>query len=69
MLDGGARGAVADPADRGGAAAGAAALGRVPGDGVILVGETALEREWCAAGLLAGWIPAARYFGAGAGEI
>ena len=42
---------------------------RVPGDGVILVGETALEREWCAAGRLAGWIPAARYFGAGAGEI
>jgi hypothetical protein len=36
---------------------------------VILVGETALEREWCAAGRLAGWIPAARYFEAGAGEI
>lgn len=41
-----------------------AALGRVPGDQVILVGETALEREWCAAGRLAGWIPAERYFGA-----
>jgi hypothetical protein len=43
-----------------------AALGRVPGDRVILVGETALEREWCAAGRLAGWVPAERYFG-GAG--
>jgi hypothetical protein len=41
-----------------------AALGPVPGDRVILVGETALEREWCAAGRLAGWIPAERYFGA-----
>lgn len=39
------------------------ALGRVPGDRVILVGETALEREWCAAGRLAGWVPAERYFG------
>lgn len=54
---------------RDGAAAIRAALGRVPGDRVILVGETALEREWCAAGRLAGWIPAERYFAAGAGEI
>lgn len=44
------------------------ALGRVPGDRVILVGETALEREWCAAGRLAGWVPAERYFG-GVAEI
>jgi len=40
-----------------------AALGRVPGDQVILVGDTALERDWCAAARLAGWIPADRYFG------
>ncbi|PLL11415.1 hypothetical protein C0V75_15405 [Tabrizicola sp. TH137] len=40
------------------------ALGQVPGDRVILVGETALERDWCAAGRLAGWIAADRYFGA-----
>lgn len=39
-----------------------AALGTVPGDRVILVGDTALERDWCAAGRLAGWIPADRYF-------
>ena len=49
------------------AAAIRAALGRVPGDRVILVGETALEREWCAAGRLAGWLPAERYFGGEAG--
>ena len=41
-----------------------AALGPMPGDRVILVGETALEREWCAAGRLAGWVPADRYFAA-----
>ena len=41
-----------------------AALGSVPGDRVILVGETALERDWCAAGRLAGWVPADRYFAA-----
>lgn len=45
-----------------------AALGSVPGDRVILVGETALERDWCAAGRLAGWVPAERYFG-GVAEI
>jgi len=39
-----------------------AALGTLPADRVILVGETALEREWCAAGRLAGWLPADRYF-------
>ncbi len=39
------------------------ALGRVPGDQVILVGETVLERDWCAAGRLAGYLPAERYFG------
>ncbi len=39
-----------------------AALGRCPGDGVILVGDMALERDWCAAGRLAGYVPAERYF-------
>jgi hypothetical protein len=38
------------------------ALGKVPGDRVLLVGEGALEQDWCAAGGLAGWVPADRYF-------
>ena len=37
-------------------------LGRVPGDRVLLVGDMALERDWCAAGRLAGYLPAERYF-------
>ena len=37
---------------------------RLPGDRVILVGDMALEREWCAAGGLAGYLTAERYFGA-----
>ena len=41
-----------------------AILDRVPGDRVILVGDMELERDWCAAGRLAGYLPAARYFGA-----
>jgi hypothetical protein len=40
-----------------------AALGAVPGDQVILVGDLGLERDWCAAGRLAGYLPAERYFG------
>lgn len=40
-----------------------AALGRLPGDQVILVGDLGLERNWCAAGRLAGYLPAERYFG------
>jgi hypothetical protein len=40
-----------------------AALGRVPGDRVVLVGDMALERDWCAAGRLAGYVSAERYFG------
>jgi hypothetical protein len=40
-----------------------AAMGRVPGDQVILVGDMALERDWCAAGRLAGYVSAERYFG------
>ena len=44
------------------AAAIRAALGRVPSDTVLLVGEGALERDWVAAGRLAGFVPAERYF-------
>lgn len=40
-----------------------AALGRVPSDRVILVGDLGLERDWWAAGRLAGYLPAERYFG------
>ncbi len=36
----------------------------LPGDRVVLIGETAFEREWSRAGRLAGYIPADRYFGA-----
>jgi hypothetical protein len=40
-----------------------AALGRVPSDQVILVGDLGLEQDWCAAGRLAAYLPAERYFG------
>lgn len=40
-----------------------AALGKLPSDQVLLVGDLALEREWSAAGRLAGYLPAERYFG------
>ncbi|MCX7286609.1 MAG: hypothetical protein NTW20_03355 [Rhodobacterales bacterium] len=40
-----------------------AALGKLPSDQVIVVGDMALERDWCAAGRLAGYLPAERYFG------
>lgn len=36
----------------------------LPGDRVLLVGDMGLERDWCAAGGLAGYLPAERYFGA-----
>ena len=39
-----------------------AVLGPVPGDRVILVGDHGLERDWCAAGRLAAYVPADRYF-------
>jgi hypothetical protein len=39
-----------------------AALGKLPPDRVILVGDMALERDWCAAGRLAAYLPADRYF-------
>ncbi len=35
---------------------------RLPGDRVVLIGDTPLEREWIAAGKLAGYIEADRYF-------
>lgn len=41
------------------------ALGKVPSDQVILVGDLGLEREWCAAVRLAGYLPAERYFAGG----
>jgi len=34
----------------------------LPADGVVLVPATCVEREWCAAGKLAGIIPAGRFF-------
>lgn len=37
--------------------------GTLPADGVVVVGDTFLERDWSAAGRLAGYIPAERYFG------
>lgn len=36
----------------------------LPGDRVVLIGDTSFEREWCAAGKLAGYISADTYFGA-----
>ncbi len=36
----------------------------LPPDAVLLVGATAVEREWCAAARAAGWIDAERYFAA-----
>ncbi|MCB2127250.1 MAG: hypothetical protein H6897_08180 [Rhodobacteraceae bacterium] len=36
---------------------------RAPADRVLLVGETALEREWVGAARLAGFLPGDRYFG------
>ncbi len=45
-----------------------AVLGRVPGDRMILVGDMTLERDWCTAGRLAGYLEAGRYFGAALGR-
>ncbi len=39
-----------------------AALPHTPGDRVLLIGDTAFEGEWCAAGRLAAYLPADRYF-------
>lgn len=38
--------------------------GRTPADGVVVIGETWLEKEWCETARLAGFLPAERYFGA-----
>lgn len=35
---------------------------RLPADGVLLIGDTTLEREWSTAGKLAGYLSADRYF-------
>lgn len=35
----------------------------LPRDGIVVVGETALERDWSVAARLAGFLPAERYFG------
>ncbi|WP_284162782.1 hypothetical protein [Frigidibacter sp. SD6-1] len=39
-----------------------AALGHLPADAVLLIGDHALERDWCAAGRLAGYLSAERFF-------
>lgn len=36
----------------------------LPADAVLLIGETAVEREWCAAMRAGGYVSGARYFGA-----
>ncbi len=41
-----------------------AALGKLPGDTVLLIGDHGLEAEWSLAGRLAGYLPSERYFGA-----
>lgn len=38
--------------------------GSIPADGVVVIGETVLEREWSEAGRLAGFLDADRYFSA-----
>ncbi|MBM2577936.1 hypothetical protein JQC91_16645 [Jannaschia sp. Os4] len=35
----------------------------LPRDGVVMVGATAVEREWCAAARAAGWVSREAYFG------
>lgn len=37
--------------------------GTLPADGVLVIGETLLERDWSEAGRLAGYLAAERYFG------
>ena len=39
---------------------------RAPADRVLVIGETPLERDWVGAGRMAGFLPAARYFGTSA---
>ena len=40
-------------------------LGPLPRDGILVIGETGLEREWSEAGRCAGYLPAERFFGTG----
>ena len=37
---------------------------RVPADAVLVIGDTAIEKDWCATARMAGYLPAERYFGA-----
>ncbi len=39
-----------------------AAIGTLPSDTVLLIGDHPLEAEWCAAARLAGYLPSARFF-------
>ncbi|MEM1233230.1 MAG: hypothetical protein AAGH70_03810 [Pseudomonadota bacterium] len=41
---------------------------RLPADGVLVVGATSLEREWCAAARAAGYLSADRYFAVAGGS-
>ncbi|ALG90995.1 MULTISPECIES: hypothetical protein [Actibacterium] len=36
---------------------------KIPRDAVLMIGDTAWEREWSVAGRMAGYLPADRYFG------
>ncbi len=46
----------------------ALAPAKLPADCVVAIGDTALEREWCVAGRLAGYITAEAYFSATTGQ-
>ncbi len=63
----GAGGLLAGPLCAGALGRGAGVVAGRAGHGaagpVLLVGDHALEAEWCAAGRLAGYLPADRYFG------
>ena len=37
--------------------------GTIPADGLVVVGETWMERDWCIGAKLAGYLPSDRYFG------
>jgi hypothetical protein len=43
---------------------GVAREARVPADAILVVGDTVLEKDWCGTARMAGYLPAARYFGA-----
>lgn len=43
-----------------------AAIVRAPADRILVIGETTLEADWAATARMAGFLPASRYFGAGA---